>query len=101
MLTTTAPDAWRAISPVSSVTSCLPYWNDLVTFATMISCLFEECGHGWPPLDLCVHGRTQNLWRVRPRMAALLTLAFRTNAKVTSGGRDARSGSGNGPGRGP
>src|SRR5690625_6945995 len=30
-VTSTAPDAWRAISPVSSVTVCGPYWNDLVT----------------------------------------------------------------------
>src|SRR3546814_1293404 len=34
-LTMTAPPAWRAISPVSSVTSWLPYWKVLVIFATL------------------------------------------------------------------
>src|SRR5687768_13106951 len=33
----TAPPAWRAISPVSRVTWCLPYWKVLVIFATFDS----------------------------------------------------------------
>ena len=32
--TITAPPAWRAISPVSRVTVWLPYWKDLLIFAT-------------------------------------------------------------------
>ncbi|HOU66650.1 MAG TPA: hypothetical protein PK861_11550, partial [Thermomonas sp.] len=28
------PPAWRAISPVSRVTVWLPYWKDLLIFAT-------------------------------------------------------------------
>ena len=33
--TITAPPAWRAISPVSRVTVWLPYWKDLLIFATV------------------------------------------------------------------
>jgi hypothetical protein len=36
MLTTTAPLAWRAISPVSSVTVCEPHWNVFVTLLNML-----------------------------------------------------------------
>src|SRR5690349_253367 len=64
MLTITAPDAWRAISPVSSTTWWLPNWNDLVTFAIGAT----------PEL---IFTRTKNgaahLREVRPRMAALIS----------------------------
>ncbi|CPN32816.1 Uncharacterised protein [Bordetella pertussis] len=33
--TSTAPDAWRAISPVSNTTECWPYWKVLVTLLNM------------------------------------------------------------------
>jgi hypothetical protein len=36
MSTSTAPVAWRAISPVSMTTLCWPHWNDLVTLLNMV-----------------------------------------------------------------
>jgi hypothetical protein len=36
MLTSTAPVAWRAISPVSMVTVCWPHWKVLVTLLKML-----------------------------------------------------------------
>src|SRR5690606_26168865 len=36
MLTSTAPVAWRAISPVSMVTVCGPHWKVLLTLLNML-----------------------------------------------------------------
>jgi hypothetical protein len=36
IFTSTAPPDWRAISPVSSVTVCAPYGNDLITFSNTL-----------------------------------------------------------------
>jgi hypothetical protein len=38
MSTTTAPLAWRAISPVSRTTVLPPHWNDLVTLLKRLMC---------------------------------------------------------------
>jgi hypothetical protein len=35
MLTSTAPEAWRAISPVSMTTVLSPHWKVLVTLLKM------------------------------------------------------------------
>src|SRR5262245_17093398 len=41
MLTTTAPEDWRAISPVSSVTRCGPHWKVLLTLLNRLIDLLQ------------------------------------------------------------
>src|SRR5690606_16272266 len=51
----TAPPAWRAISPVSRVTWCLPYWKVLVIFATLGS--YRFCAIRAVPMPCPVRAR--------------------------------------------
>ena len=40
-----APEAWRAISPVSMTTVLSPHWKDLVTLLKML--MFSSCFNSW------------------------------------------------------
>src|SRR5690606_13567528 len=56
MLTTTAASAWRAISPVSSVTVWAPYWND---FLMGVRFTFFACSLPVPMTGLELSSATQ------------------------------------------
>jgi hypothetical protein len=45
MFTSTAPEAWRAISPVSMMTVLSPHWKVLVTLLKML--MFSSCFNSW------------------------------------------------------
>jgi hypothetical protein len=80
----TAPDAWRAISPVSSVTVCWPYWKLFVTLLNIGSILsffadrvsgavvhLTTGGHCQPTAQLSGYRHLQNKQALKTRNARI------------------------------